>query len=886
MAQPAPCASCVVLSIAPGQALALPDDLKGLQILVRVPSGQEPAAAAAIAAIAARHGEAGLHVEGVTSQAIGGETLAAAATLLVDLGASGSVDPVQLVFALKTRITEARAAGRPGMRVGIAAASAVASALLARDLAPYIDFVVWLGAPPSDTGIPEIWRAGGAAVPALTDVQTALRLSTVRDTRWLWRAPDDVIEARALVDDLARGAAWLRAGLFASTGITVRCGTAPAQTFMDPETLDTIAVAYECPAASPIDVQPQQTGVERAVLSGGVSIVRIPAAAEQGRFAESVQVGAARHFSVEEIIARHQAAAARQAALVTTLISTGTLTLTFEAPGFPAPITISSQAVLYVGKDRSEIEQRSIRVNGIEFRGGGVPKLPIIEPERVASPPLIITLTDVYRYALAGQETIGGVACYVVSFEPVDPKKPLFRGKAWIGGDTFAMVKVAAAQTGLRGAVVSSEQVDEYRKAREGVWLLSRSDVRQIYEGAAHRTPIHRVLAIDHHDINPADFEGRRAQAYASDSVMLRDTPQGFRYLRRDRATSTSTSAGGVAPVPAIAGRADRVRTLALGVIVDPNITRPLPFAGISYIDFNLFGTGAQFNGFFGGTYGQLAFSAPSVRGSRWQLAGRAFGIASSYNDRAFVAGREHYDEDIRQRPAAAAVWLLRPLTPRISVRLGYDLDYTHFAAADVTSPAFRVPADQVVHGARVALEGQRGGWNGSAWINPARRSGWRAWGRPGGDYDSRHGEFLRYGASLVRSSVVTPRLVARVEAAWMAGRDLDRFSRYSFGTFDNRLRGYPSALIRYDRGGVLRGALGWAAARLIRVDAFLDTAVVHDPGFGRGMRHYTGIGAAAEAPAPFGTLVAVEWGYGFQGINSNGTRGTQVIRVSGYKVF
>jgi len=29
-----------------------------------------------------------------------------------------------------------------------------------------------------------------------------------------------------------------------------------------------------------------------------------------------------------------------------------------------------------------------------------------------------------------------------------------------------------------------------------------------------------------------------------------------------------------------------------------------------------------------------------------------------------------------------------------------------------------------------------------------------------------------------------------------------------------------------------------------------------------------------------------VEWGYGLQGINTNGSRGTQVVRLSGYKVF
>ena len=329
------------------------------------------------------------------------------------------------------------------------------------------------------------------------------------------------------------------------------------------------------------------------------------------------------------------------------------------------------------------------------------------------------------------------------------------------------------------------------------------------------------------------------------------------------------------------------MRTLAAGVIVDPNISVPLPFAGVSYVDFNLLGTGAQVNAFFGGTYGQLAFSVPSLGASRWHVAGRAFGIASSYNDRAFVRGREVYDEDIRQRPAQASVWLLRPLTARVPLRMGYDLDYTRFTAGEATSVAFVVPADQVVHGARVALDVQRDGWNASLWWNPARRTGWRAWGRPGGgEYEPGHNDFQRYGVTVARSAVLSRRLVGRIEGAVMAGRDLDRFSRYAFGTFDNRLRGYPSALIRYDRGGVLRGALAWAAGRFLRVDAFADSAMVHDPGFGGGLRNNTGIGGAIEAPAPFGTLVAVEWGYGFRGVNADGRVGTQVIRVTGYKVF
>jgi hypothetical protein len=42
----------------------------------------------------------------------------------------------------------------------------------------------------------------------------------------------------------------------------------------------------------------------------------------------------------------------------------------------------------------------------------------------------------------------------------------------------------------------------------------------------------------------------------------------------------------------------------------------------------------------------------------------------------------------------------------------------------------------------------------------------------------------------------------------------------------------------------------------------------------------------AIEAPAPFGTLVATEWGFGIQGRRTDGRRGTHVFKISAYKVF
>lgn len=867
------CAECITLIIQPGQVVTLPAPLEGLTVLVRA-SSDLAATGRALDAVGALGGKPGLLADGPSP--VPGGIVQRSGTVFIDVrreASDAAADLDALAFVLKTRLTELRAQAADAI-LGLLVTPQQRAALAVRDIVPYLDRMAVVDLPLR----PPPWPLAGSALAAVLPAETSPdRLPADGSVSWLWSAPPDAIDASALARDLARAMPLLPAGLLRGGAAEVACGGKAAQTYLNPRTLDTIAVAVACWGA-PLVAPPGTVIAETVQLSNGDRLARIPAA--EGQFADDVRVVGSRSLSVEEIVARHQAAAARARAVVRTLISSGTMTLTFEAPGFPAPVAIGSETVIYEGDGRTEIEQRRVSVNGLEFTGGGVPRLPILEPERVAAPPLAITLSDLYRYTLAGEDRIEGTRCYVVRFEPVERGAALFRGRAWIAADSFAMLRVAAEQTGLRGPIVASEQVDEFSRHQSGVWLLARSAIRQLYEGAGHRTPIHRVTRIVSHEVNPPDFEARRRAAHQSAAVMLRDTPQGFRYLRREG------GADGAAAERAIASAAQRVRTLAFGVIVDPNITRPLPFAGLSYLDFNFLGSGAHVNAFFGGTYGQLAFSVPSIRGTRWQLAGRAFGIASSYNDRAFEDGREQYERNISQRPAHASVWLLRPLTPAISVRAGYDLDYTRFRGATGTSPRFIVPADQLAHSLRIAMEAQRRGWNATLWWAGSRRSGWRAWGTGRPEYDASHRDYQRYGAALARPIVCSPSFVARIEAAWMDGRDLDRFSRYNFGAFDNRLRGYPSALIRYDQGGVLRSAAAWSAGRRFRVDGFADTAYVHDAGFGSGLRRYSGVGAAIEAPAPFGVLAAVEWGYGFQGVNANGRRGTQVLRVSGFKVF
>src|SRR6185436_6744220 len=126
---------------------------------------------------------------------------------------------------------------------------------------------------------------------------------------------------------------------------------------------------------------------------------------------------------------------------------------------------VTAQTIVYAGPEATDIEQRGIRLNGadlVSIGSDGVPRLPILEPQRAERPPLSIALDEAYRYRLAGRERVRDRDAYVVDFAPRDARRALFRGRAWIDARQFALLRLQAAQTSLRGPIVSSEQRDEF----------------------------------------------------------------------------------------------------------------------------------------------------------------------------------------------------------------------------------------------------------------------------------------------------------------------------------------------------------------------------------------------------------------------------------------
>jgi len=707
-------------------------------------------------------------------------------------------------------------------------------------------------------------------------------------------------DRRDLVSAIVAMRDVLPSGLTPLADVRVICDAECGRTvFLNPHTLDAVAVVRPHAAITRVTVRPTATalatfgGVQARAVGAQLDLPATDApfvlqirgwrGATDAAFATGTEVTGARELTVDEIVARHQIARARQERAVRTLISTGSTILTFQVPGFPGPLTVTARTTVFAGSGQTVIKEDQIRVNGLDLprAAGEAPKLPIIEPERVSAPPLTIMLTEAYAYAFGGRERINGRDAYVVSFTPRASPQTLFDGRAWIDARSFVLLRTDAAQTRLRGPIASSREVDEYEEAVHAgvaVSFVRRAETFQAYVGPTASTPIHRVVTFDQHLVDAADYTSRLNEAHRSDAVLLRDTPQGYRFLvpQPDAASGEPRR---------LAAASDRVATAVVGSLFDPNISVPLVFAGLSYVDFNLFRTGTQLNAFFGGTYGRLSWATRPLVWNRWRLAGDASGVAVYYNDRAFRAGVERYDENIYQRPAQLSLAIVGTIAPAVRLRAAYELGYTRYSRAETTAVDFVVPATTPVHGARFALEAEHGPWNAIAWFSTARRQQWTPWGLAPSTTQLEARTFERYGATLARSIVWSPRAVAHVEMAWMTGRRLDRFSQFAFGSFDNPLRGYPSVSIRYDTGAVVRSVATWTPTARVRLDGFGDLGVARGLD-DRGSRSYPGLGAAVEVPAPFGWLLACEWGYGPRGVNADGTIGTHVVRIVGYKMF
>jgi len=633
-------------------------------------------------------------------------------------------------------------------------------------------------------------------------------------------------------------------------------------------------------AARPVDGDAGARSLSFGASGLGPVLVRFQSAAPppEGLAApeEEVEVERTRGLTAQEIIARYQEVQKRQDDRLERWTANAQVDFHFRfAQGGPTvDVTILSNYFWERGGEL-EWEQTDYFVNGNKVRWKNIPELPLIQPEKVVTLPLDLTLDRTYVYRLAGEDRVDGRDAYVLAFEPSDPDAAatLYRGRVWIDRETFVRLRANVIQAGLEAPVLSNEETDTYRAvtAADGsdFWMLSDIDGQQVWNAGGRSFVVRREVRFLSFDLNPdpAAFDAARSRAYASNHQMLRDTDEGFRYLeRQDDGTRT------------VKTTVDTSQLFALGgVFRDNSVDGVVPLAGVNYFNYRLGGRDVQTNVFFAGALAFGTLTAPDLWGRKIDVTVDVGLSALKGDDKVFAAGEEVEALRIRDRTQRSALRIGVPLGSFVKMNLVGAVNFLEYDDSDEGEDArpdgivFVLPEDHRETSVGAELLFNRKGWELEADVAALRRSSWKPWGLfdtvagtfVDPEFEPTHQSFRTWSVSVRREWFLPKFQKIRAEVSALGGSDFDRFSEYRFGFFgDSRLFGFSGSGVRFDRGTIVRAGYLFNLFEVIRLQASVDTARVRSTRDLGETRAFTGVGVSANLVGPWKTVLNFDVGY------------------------
>ncbi len=620
---------------------------------------------------------------------------------------------------------------------------------------------------------------------------------------------------------------------------------------------------------------------------GDVVLLRLtrPSAEELAAFDDTFDVSGDRQIPVEEILRRLQAFEDDQARRIDHYQARRTLHLRFQS-------LEGSFEATYSGEFFNRLEGgfdwvwEDFSVGGVRWRSKKLPKVPLIQPEKVASLPAEIRLLKDYDYRLRGEASIDGRDCWVIDFKPVAPAsgRSLYRGTVWVDREVFARVRTRATQIGLEGSVLSNEETWIFRPvdaagqpapwSRESFVLPLKTSGQQTLSLLSSTLPVEVETVLEDVVINGADFESNRNAALSSEATMLRDTNEGLRYLRKnkngERFVETELDS-------------DRL-FLVGGVLWDESLDYPLPLAGINYLNLDLKDTGAQVDVFFAGAFLAGGIADPQLFGSRFNGGINVNGLFVKGTDELYRQGEVVPEEAVRRRAASVGLFVGRALAKFLSFELTYRLRSEDYSRADDTAAGFVLPQDTLTHSLRANVLYNRSGYRLGLYADTNSRADWAFWGLPGNDeFHPDQKDYLRWRANFAKTWWLPKFRKITLTLEHLDGEDLDRFSGYDFGLLgDATIAGYPSGLVRAESADGLHLTAGVNYLDLIRFEFKADAVWASNRMTGLDNELLSGIGAGGTITLPWQLIMNFEAGYALTGPG----KGDVAIRVFFLRLF
>ena len=583
-------------------------------------------------------------------------------------------------------------------------------------------------------------------------------------------------------------------------------------------------------------------------LSKGPLAVRLHPAMRPERAA--VEVGAARGLTADEIVARERVWEAGQHEKVTSFVTEMKTSLRFRVAEVNETFDLTIQGPLFVRRgEPADWAWHEFYLNGVKWKGKSLPRIPILQPEKVTTLPLDIQLTEDYDYALKGESSTGGRRAYHVSFTPKRSvgDKPIYRGSVWIDAETFALLRRESVQMNLKGETLSNVQTEVYHPVAGRPDILLPLEIRgeQVFSTAGRTTAIERDVRMTAVVLNAPDFDARRHQAYASDRQMVRDTDHGLRYLVPDPQNPTDRIVEEKVNKKSLFG--------LLGGFYDPSVGYPVPLAGVQYFDFDLFKKGKQLSVFFGGVLLTANYTDPALFGSRFDLGVDLFGSAIPFGDVSYRNGTEVRAEKVKDLPAIGSLNIGHPLGTYVKASLGIFSKWNDFQRDKDTGPHFITPSDTLTNGGELKLVANFQGFNARVSGGTFHRATWQPWGDPATtEYSPSQQTYYKYAFSISKDQYFPGFRKLHLEFNYLDGRRLDRFSKYEFGPFSgNTLHGFKSGSLRTEQAFIFNVSYGLNIENIIRFEGFYDQVIANDKVSGFHNTYFSGAGLLASLNGP-----------------------------------
>jgi hypothetical protein len=588
---------------------------------------------------------------------------------------------------------------------------------------------------------------------------------------------------------------------------------------------------------------------------------------------ETLNIATQRGITVEEIIRNHQAYRSYQESIQPRYVAKDTTKLRFQLAGSEAIEATIAGDFFSDPHGRADWVWSDFYINGVKWKYGRIPELPLIQPEKVTQLPLDIHLTNEYRYTLVRETDLDGYKTYEVRFEPppnAPASLPLYRGTVWIDAQTWARIRISMVQMHMTGEVLSNEERVDFAPfartthtpltpaevaktdAREILWLAREVNAQQVISAGGRANPVLRATTFSDFRIDPAGYDELLANASKSDARMVRETQAGLRYLEKDKSGERVVKEG-----------FDSSRKFLLGGLHhDSGLEFPvLPLGGVDYFDFDLWHKGIQTNVFFAGIIVAANATNPNVGGTQTNIGGDVFAIAVPTTNVIYRNGIEMTGEDVRARPTLMSVRAGHPFLGFGKVDVSLGLSHVAYSRASDTDPDFLVPTNTFIVTPGVDASYTRAGYTLSGYYDFNQRTKWRPWGNLA-EYDPNQKSFVDYGASLGKSFYLPKFQRLGLEVDYIGGQRLDRFSKYELGYFgQQRIHGIRSGSVRAEEAMMGHVSYGFVFSDQFRLEAFYDHGLIDDKTAGYHREPFQGVGIGGQTIGPWGTLLRLDVG-------------------------